>query len=161
MYYDEEKFFKGGSKTTIEELVKKTDYSMDEIITIASIIQAEAANEDDMYYISSILHNRLDHGIEMGVAQLNCDCTVYYPYREYKDVPETIRGTHKSTYDTNTFNGLPAGPICNPSLTAILAAIEPYDTDYYFFCHSITDEGSQPYYASTIEGHNYNLTFIE
>lgn len=161
MYYDEEKFFKGGSKTTIEELVKKTDYSMDEIITIASIIQAEAANEEDMYYISSILHNRLDHGIEMGVAQLNCDCTVYYPYREYKDVPETIRGTYKSTYDTNTFNGLPAGPICNPSLTAILAAIEPYDTDYYFFCHSVTDEGSQPYYASTIEGHNYNLTLIE
>lgn len=161
IYYDEEKHYNDGGKTTIEELVKNTDYSMDEIITIASIIQAEAANEDDMYYISSILHNRLDHGIEVGVAQLNCDCTVYYPYREYKDVPETIRGTYKSTYDTNTFNGLPAGPICNPSLKAIRAAIKPYETDYYFFCHATTDEGSVPYYATTIDDHNYNLTLIE
>lgn len=161
IYYDEEKHYKDGAKTTIEELVKNTDYSMDEIITIASIIQAEAANEDDMYYISSILHNRLDHGIEVGVAQLNCDCTVYYPYREYKDVPETIRGTYKSTYDTNTFNGLPAGPICNPSLKAIRAAIKPYETDYYFFCHATTDEGSVPYYATNIDDHNYNLTLIE
>lgn len=160
VYYEEEKYY-GGSKTTIEELIKDTDYTLDEIITIASIIQAEAANEDDMYIISSILHNRLDNGIEMGVAQLNCDCTVYYPYREYKDVPEAIRGTYKSTYDTNTFNGLPAGPICNPSKKAILAAISPSNTDYYFFCHSATDDGSVPYYASTIEGHQYNLSLIE
>ncbi len=160
VYYSEEKYFKG-DKTTIEELVKNTDYTVDEILTIASIIQAEAANEEDMYYVSSILHNRLDNGVEMGVAQLNCDCTVYYPYREYKDVPESIRGTYKSTYDTNTFIGLPAGPICNPSLKAILAAIEPYDTDYYFFCHAVTDDGSTPYYASTIEGHEYNLSLIE
>lgn len=160
VYYEEEKYY-GGSKTTIEELIKDTDYTLDEIITIASIIQAEAANEDDMYIISSILHNRLDNGIEMGVAQLNCDCTVYYPYREYKDVPDAIRGTYKSTYDTNTFNGLPAGPICNPSKKAILAAISPSNTDYYFFCHSVTDDGSVPYYASTIEGHQYNLSLIE
>ncbi|MBQ8057509.1 MAG: endolytic transglycosylase MltG [Ruminococcus sp.] len=160
VYYEEEKYY-GGSKTTIEELVKDSDYSLDEIIIIASIIQAEAANEEDMYYISSVLHNRLENGVEMGVAQLNCDCTVYYPYREYKDIPESIRGTYKSTYDTNTFIGLPAGPICNPSKTAILAAISPYETDYYFFCHATTDDGSVPYYASTIEGHEYNLSLIE
>lgn len=160
VYYNEEKYLGSSKKTTVEELVKNTDYTVDEIITIASIIQAEAANKEDMYYVSSILHNRLENGAQMGVAQLNCDCTVYYPYREYSDVPETIRATYKSTYDTNTFNGLPAGPICNPSLDAILAAIEPYETNYYFFCHDTIENGSTPYYAATIADHEYNLSLI-
>ena len=158
--YNNEDKYGTSKKTTVEELIKNTDYSMDEIITIASIIQAEAANVDDMYNVSSVLHNRLENGVEMGVAQLNCDCTVYYPYREYSDVPESIRGTYKSTYDTNTFNGLPAGPICNPSLDAILAAISPNDTNYYFFCHDTAENGSTPYYSTNIADHEYYLTII-
>lgn len=160
VYNIEEKYFDSSKSYSLSEFVEKTDYSMDEIITIASIIQAEAANKDDMYNISSILHNRLDHGVEMGVSQLNCDCTVYYPYREYEDVPQSIRDTYKSSYDTNSFSGLPAGPICNPSLEAIKAAIKPYETNYYFFCHDSAENGSQPYYSTTIEEHNYYLTII-
>ena len=160
LYGNKSKYLGSSKKTTIDALVEKSDYSMDEIITIASIIQAEAANADDMYYVSSILHNRLDYGVEAGVAQLNCDCTVYYPYREYKDVPETIRATYESSYNTNNFNGLPAGPICNPSLEAILAALGPHDTDYLFFCHDTIENGSTPYYASTIYDHEYNLSLI-
>lgn len=160
LYNTKDKYLGSSKKYTLDKYVEKSDYSMDEIITIASIIQAEAANTEDMYYVSSILHNRLDHGVEMGVAQLNCDCTVYYPYREYKDVPETIRDTYKSSYNTNNFNGLPAGPICNPSLEAILAALGPYDTNYYFFCHSSVEDGSVPYYATTIAEHEYNLSLI-
>lgn len=161
LYYTEDKYFGGSKKRTLEEHVKKSGYSMDEIITIASIIQAEAANKEDMYYVSSILHNRLENGEAMGVSQLNCDCTVYYPYREYDNVPETIRDTYKSKYDTNTFSGLPAGPVCNPSLEAIFAAIKPYDTSYYFFCHDSIENGSTPYYATTLEEHEYNLTLID
>lgn len=160
LYGNKSKYLGSSKKTTIDALVEKSDYSMDEIITIASIIQAEAANADDMYYVSSILHNRLDYGVEAGVAQLNCDCTVYYPYREYKDVPETIRATYESSYNTNNFSGLPAGPICNPSLEAILAALGPHDTDYLFFCHDTIENGSTPYYASTIYDHEYNLSLI-
>lgn len=161
IYHTEDRYFGSSKSYSLSEFVEKTDYSMDEIITIASIIQAEAANSEDMYYISSVLHNRLDNGVAMGVAQLNCDCTVYYPYREYKDVPESIRDTYKSSYDTNTFAGLPPGPICNPSMEAIKAAIEPYDTGYYFFCHASAEDGSTPYYATTIDEHNYNLTLID
>lgn len=160
MFYTEDKYLSNSKKVTVEELIAQSEYSRDEILTIASIIQAEAANDEDMYYISSVLHNRLDNGVEMGVAQLNCDCTVYYPYREYSDVPESIRGTYTSTYNTNTFTGLPVGPICNPSLEAILAAIEPYDTNYYFFCHASSEDGSTPYYATTMSEHEYNLTLI-
>ncbi len=156
-----DRYLSNSKSTTVEELINKSGFTMDEIITIASIIQAEAANKEDMYNISSVVHNRLENGVEMGVAQLNCDCTVYYPYREQKDVPASIKDTFKSRYNTFNFNGLPPGPICNPSLNAILAAIGPNDTNYYYFCHSVTDEGSVPYYASTLSEHEYNLSLIE
>ena len=155
-----ERYFGQKEKTTLAEEAAKTGYSMDEILTIASIIQAEAANKDDMYYISSILHNRLDYGASEGVAKLNCDCTKYYPYRKLEDVPESIRSGYTSKYDTNTFEGLPPGPICNPGVEAIKAALKPYESDYLYFCHDTVENGSVPMYAETLEGHEYNLSQI-
>lgn len=157
LYFTSDKYFGSSKKHTLDEYVEKSDYSMDEIITIASIIQAEAANSEDMYYVSSVLHNRLDNGVQMGVAQLNCDCTVYYPYRGYEDVPKSIRDSFASSYNTYEFNGLPTGSVCNPSLEAIFAAIDPYDTNYYYFCHSSVEDGSTPYYATNESEHEYNL----
>ena len=156
-----EKYFSNSKKSTLTEEAEATGYTTDEILTIASIIQAEAASRDDMYYISSIIHNRLEYGIDAGVAQLNCDCTVYYPYRKASDVPESIRSTYHSTYNTNDFNGLPPGPICNPGIEAIKAAINPYETEYLYFCHDSVENGSTPYYAVAIEDHNYHLSIIE
>jgi len=156
-----EKYFNDSKKTTLEDEAAGTGYSMDEILTIASIIQAEAASKDDMYYISSILHNRLEYGMDEGVSKLNCDCTVYYPYRKQENVPESERATFHSTYDTNDFDGLPPGPICNPGVEAIKAAIKPYETSYLYFCHDSIDNGSTPYYATTIQEHEYNLQTIE
>lgn len=155
-----EKYFNNSKKSSLATLTEETGYSQDEILTIASIIQAEAASRDDMYIISSILHNRLKYGVEYGVAKLNCDCTVYYPYRKEADVPDSIRSTFKSTYDTNDFNGLPPGPICNPGVEAIKAAINPSETDYLYFCHDKVEKGSTPYYATTIEEHEANLENI-
>ena len=155
-----EKYFSSSKKSTLEDEVADTGYTVDEILTIASIIQAEAASREDMYYISSILHNRLEYGVDYGVAQLNCDCTVYYPYRKADDVPESIRATYSSTYNTNTFNGLPPGPICNPGVEAIKAAINPYQTDYLYFCHDTAENGSTPYYSTNIYDHNYYLSII-
>ncbi|MBR2715086.1 MAG: endolytic transglycosylase MltG, partial [Ruminococcus sp.] len=161
VYATKDKYNGRKKSATIEELIAESDYSVDEVLTIASIIQAEAANIEDMYYISSILHNRLEYGSAYGVGKLNCDCTVYYPYREYEDVPTTIRDSYSSSYNTNIIDGLPMGPICNPGMDAILAAIDPYDTDYLFFCHSSAENGSTPYYASTNADHEYNLTLID
>ncbi len=156
-----EKYFGNSKKTTLVEEAESTGYSVDEILTIASIIQAEAASRDDMYYISSILHNRLKYGVDEGVAQLNCDCTVYYPYRKASNVPESIRATYHSRYNTNDFNGLPPGPICNPGIEAIKAAIKPYETEYLYFCHDSVERGSTPYYSTNIYDHNYYLSIIE
>ncbi len=142
-------------RVRINELIEETDYTIDEILTIASIIQAEAADVEDMYYISSIIHNRLDYGIEYGVASLDMDSTYFYPYRNKESVPENERETYASTYNTYDFQGLPPGPICNIDSRAIIAAINPKDTDYLYFCHS---EEGKPYYAETSSGHQYNLS---
>lgn len=131
---------------------------MDEIMIIASIIQAEAADVEDMYYVSSVLHNRLESHIDEGLSRLDCDSTVYYPYRSKSAVPEDM-GDYMSNYNTYNIYGLPAGAICNPSLDAIMAALYPYKTNYYYFCHSAPTEDSPSvaYYATNAEDHYQNL----
>lgn len=146
--------------STIEKMIEEsgTDYTLDEIMIIASIIQAEAADSKDMYYVSSILHNRLEADVDLGVSNLGLDSTKFYPYRSAEDVPENLGDDYTSNYDTYDKAGLPAGPICNPGMEAIKAAICPNDTNYYFFCH---DTDGNAYYASTIYEHNANLEMIQ
>ena len=157
----EKQAFDGYEKLySIHKMIEKTgtSYNLDQILTIASIIQAEAANKEDMYIISSILHNRLSADVDMGVSNLSLDSTKYYPYRTEKDLPATAGKNYKSKYDTYSLRGLPPGPICNPGNEAIKAALLPSDTSYYYFCH---DKDGQAYYASTIYEHEANLDLIK
>lgn len=153
--YENENYSKD---VTIEDMINDSGYSMDEIIIIASIIQAEAADVDDMYYVSSVLHNRLESDINEGLSRLDCDSTVYYPYRTKSALPEDM-SDYMSSYNTYQIYGLPAGAICNPSLDAIMAALYPYDTNYYYFCHSAPTEDSPSvaYYATNADDHYRNL----
>jgi len=128
--------------------------TIDQLMTLASMIQAEAANKDDMYQVSSVFHNRLASGGEGDLLRLRSDPTTYYPYRTKAAVPSNIRETYKSKYDTYTIKGLPAGPICNPGAEAIDAALNPADTNYYYFCH---DAKGKAYYAKTNAQHEANL----
>ena len=154
-------------KVTIEERAEALGLTMEEVIKIASLIQAEAANSEDMYMVSSVIHNRLNtldtDGMnefgEGGLNYLQLDSTVYYPYDSINQIPATSRATFEGTYDTYTHIGLPDGPICNPGLEAIEAALSPADTDYYYFCHkAATDESpSVSYYAKTNSEHLANL----
>ena len=138
----------------MREQIESRGMTIDEIMTLASIIQLEAANEQDMYVISSILQNRLRDGAQRDIYTLDCDSTYYYPYHDADDVPADIKDTFASTYNTYNIQGLPPGPVCNPGLDAIMAAINPDDTNYYYFCH---DADGTPYYAETAAGHQANL----
>lgn len=146
-------------KTSVKDLVKKSDtgYTLDRVMALASIIQAEAANEEDMFYISSILHNRLNSDVDMGVSALSLDSTRFYPYRSAEALPDDKKD-FVSSYDTYENTGLPPGPICNPGMTAIIAALNPNDTGYYYFCH---DSGGQAYYAATLYEQEANLEYID
>lgn len=136
--------------TDLRKAAEKADMTMDEVITMASMIQAEAANKKDMAVISSVFHNRLKAGVNEGFGYLNSDPTIWYPYLTEKDMPEGYEGAY------NTYNhvGLPIGPICNPGLSAINAALNPEDTNYYYFCHA---KDGTPYYAETEAEHQNNL----
>lgn len=154
-------------KVTIAERAEKSGMTMEEVLTLASLIQAEAADSEDMYMVSSILHNRLDtiktDGVnkngEQGLAYLQLDSTKYYPYASLSDVPVSIRSNFKSKYSTYEYDGLPAGPICNPGMEAIEAALSPEKTDYYYFCHKVAteEEAAVAYYAKTMDEHLENL----
>lgn len=128
--------------------------TIDQMMTLASMIQAEAANKEDMYLVSSVFHNRLASNGAGDLLRLRSDPTTYYPYRTKAAVPSNIRATYKSKYDTYTIKGLPAGPICNPGSDAINAALNPADTNYYYFCH---DAKGKAYYAKTNAQHEANL----
>ena len=64
----------------------------------------------------------------MGILRI--DSTIYYPYKTKSSVPKNIAKTFKSDYDTYKIEGLPPGPICNPGMDAIVAALSPADTEY-------------------------------
>ncbi|MDO4460245.1 MAG: endolytic transglycosylase MltG [Clostridia bacterium] len=136
----------------IVEDIGNSDYTMDQIITLASIIQAEAANTEDMYVISAILQNRLNYGEYYEIYTLGCDSTLFYPYSDKEDAPADF----ESNYSTYSNSGLPAGAICNPSIDAIKAAVRPSPTasDYYYFCH---DAEGNAYYASSFWEHEQNM----
>lgn len=120
--------------------------SMDEVITIASIIQKEAANEKQMKQISSVIHNRLND--RANFPNLGCDSTKNYVTNYLSEaIGKAQASKYAEFYDTNgALSGLPVGPICNPGVAAIEAALNPDQTNYYYFCHN--DKG-EIYLAET------------
>ena len=124
-------------------------YTMDEIIVIASVIQAEGAFENDAATIAGIIYNRLDDGIK-----LQMDSTYFYVEEDIASyVGEENKADYKEDYDTYTCYSLPQGPVCNPGMFAINAALYPEKTDYYYFCH---DKDGNTYYAKTYSEHLRN-----
>lgn len=137
------KFLSNGDSKITEKYrnrAKELGYSMNEIMTIASIIQMEAGSDAQMKEISSVIHNRLSD--KANFPYLGCDSTT--DYIKNKVAPSLAStSAHTSEYYLNYYNtgknivGLPAGPICNPGIAAINAALYPDDTDYYYFFHDI------------------------
>lgn len=116
---------------------QKLGMSVDEVITLASIIQKEAFGADQSPLVSSVLHNRLNRS---GVyPSLQCDSTTEY-IKEYieKNVKNSADlARYTSRYSSYQCVGLPAGAICNSGDDAIKAALYPADTSYYFFAHDV------------------------
>ncbi len=138
----------------IREEAEEKGMTLEELLTLASIVQRESANKEDMYKVSAVLQNRLENGAAMNIYTLDCDSTTYYPYRTKGDVPSDIRDTFESAYDTYNNRGLPPGPICSPGMDAIDAVLNPAETNYYYFCHA---EDGTAYYAATYAEHQQNL----
>lgn len=150
------------TRTSIADRAKKSGMSMHDLINIASIVQAEAANESDMFSVSSVIFNRLATAKNGGISMfkeskmdyLCMDCTVWYPYRVKEKVPADVLKNYTFPYDTYSHPQLPIGPICNPGMNAIEAAFFPKNTQYYYYCHG---KDGRSYYAKTLAEHTTNL----
>ena len=143
----------------------KQDLSLSEVITLASFVQEEAGNEQDSN-VAQVFRNRLAEGSPYPKLQSNASSHVQSDadnnylwnwvapyYGGWDSIPANIR----DAYDTYNCTGLPVGPISNPGLAAIRAALDPQCDpevkDCYFF---VTDQSGHYYYAKTYAEHQKN-----
>lgn len=131
---------------------KELGYTMDEIVTLASIIQEEAGNPNEMPKVAAVMHNRLN---SPAYGKLQCDVTINYVNDRITDSPYLSGDTSvfAERYNTYKKDGLPVGAICCPGIDAIDAALYPADTNDFFF---VTDADMNYYYAETYEQHLAN-----
>ncbi len=144
-------------KITAEMYTRMNEMGMDlnQVITLASIVQREAGDVSQMPDIASVFLNRLKD--PQTFPNLQSDATKNY-VENVIDRVETSTAMlehYKNVYDTYTCFGLPAGPVCCPGLDAINAVLYPSDTKYYYFCHDINT--GEAFYAQTYDEHKKNL----
>ena len=141
-----EAVFKEGWHERAEEL----GWTMDQVITLASMIEKEA-KQGDFARVSAVFHNRLRSGMALG-----SDVTVKYVSGTTRMSLTRADLAVNSLYNTYQHTGLPLGPICNPSPAAIEAALYP-DADfvaqnYLYFCSKDPDTG-ELYFSRTLAEH--------
>lgn len=149
------KRFLRNSRSKLDDAVRarcdEIGYTLDEVLSIASIIQEEAGDPADMGKVSSVLHNRLSSS---AYPKLQCDANSFYLRDSVKPyVSEERYEILLQLYSTYNCEGLQEGPITNPGIEAVNAALYPEETDYYFF---ITDAENNYIYAKTYKEHLRN-----
>ena len=134
----------------------ETRYSLHDIVTIASMIEKETdgtitEERSDYKNISSVIYNRLENPDAETGGFLEIDATLVYinggrvPVEEDKSI--------NSPYNTYLYQGLPAGPISNPGMTSLLAAMEPADTGYFYYV--LNPETRHHEYSYTYDEHQW------
>ncbi len=129
-------------------LLAETKHSLREIIIMASIIEKEAKTEEDQALVSGVLRKRIERGIPLQV-----DAPFYYLLGKTSSELTQSDLAIKSAYNTYKNKGLPAGPIGNPGISAIRAAIHPKKSPYLYY---LSDKNSIIHYAETFEEHKTN-----
>ena len=114
------------------------------IVTMASLVEKEVANDADRRIVSGILWRRLRAGIPLQV-----DASVNYATAK-RQTPSQQDLTTDSGFNTYRYPGLPAGPIANPGLPAIRAAIEPTESDYLYY---LSTPSGETIFSRTLKEH--------
>ncbi|MEN1934889.1 endolytic transglycosylase MltG [Paenibacillus sp. 102] len=129
-----------------EAKIKAKQWDVHQLLTLSSLIEEEATGFTDRQKISSVFYNRLAKGMP-----LQTDPTVLYALGKHKQrvLYEDLKVN--SPYNTYFVKGLPIGPIANSGKHSVQAALEPAQTDYYYF---LAAPSGEVYYAKTLEEHN-------
>ncbi|GAB3651578.1 endolytic transglycosylase MltG [Streptomyces sparsus] len=141
-------------KVGMEAEARKLDRTPHEILTIASLIQAEAQEKDEFGKVSQVIYNRLEPGNSETNGKLDFDSTINYAMgRSTLDV--TVDDTKfDSPYNTYVNAGLPPGPIDNPGHQAISAALNPTEGDWMYF---VTVKPGDTRFSATFEEHQEHV----
>ena len=134
-----------------KEEIENNEYTVKEILTIASIIETEGLNNEGRKDVASVIYNRLN----LGMA-IQSDVTTYYAVKVdmgERDLYQKELDTYNpyNTRGPNMGGKLPIGPISSVSNNSIEAALNPSDTNYIFF---VADKNGKLYFSRTNEEHN-------
>lgn len=116
----------------LREQVGGSRYSIHEVVIMASMIEKET-DGGDRANISSVIHNRMERPNSESNGKLQIDATLQYVLPEGEYVTQADYEGLDSPYNTYLHQGLPPGPIANPGMDSILAAINPSSTGYYYY----------------------------
>ncbi len=136
---------------SLQDQINASQYNRDQIVTMASLIETEAGNAsyETKQKVAGVLWRR----IEIGMP-LQADAVFSYIYQEHLPLVLFKHLEVDSPYNVYKNTGLPPGPIANPGIDSIRAALNPVDTGNLFY---ITGKDGVFYYAKTFAGHNQNI----
>lgn len=133
-----------------EEEIENAMMTPYKIVTVASLIEKEAGSDSERATISSVIYNRLTTRVH---ELLQIDATVEYALGEHKEVLTANDLGVENPYNTYRNKGLPPGPIANPGLSSIMAAIHPQDTQYFFY--ALNDSGNHSFFNTYMEQQDF------
>jgi len=132
--------------TEWQERARQMDMSVHQVVTLASIIEKETGAAFERPLIASVFHNRLAKGM-----RLSSDPTVIYGIKNFDGNLTRKHLTTATPYNTYLNKGLPPGPIANPGLASLEAALYPAETDYLFF---VSKKDSTHQFSTTFKEHS-------
>ena len=133
------------------DYIAENTLTLHQVITVASVVERETANDAESYEIAGVFYNRVTNP---SVLTMGSDATVYYAVGDY--LREKTELTQEdldsdSPYNTRKAQGIPPGPICNPGTYSLYAALDPNDNDYLYFVYD--KENNQHQFSSSYEEH--------
>jgi len=132
--------------TEWQERARQMDMNVHQVVTLASIIEKETGAAFERPLISSVFHNRLAKGM-----RLSSDPTVIYGIEDFNGNLTRKHLKTKTPYNTYLNKGLPPGPIANPGLASLEAALYPAETDYLYF---VSKKDSTHQFSTTFKEHD-------
>ena len=136
--------------TPYKEKIENSNLTVHQILTLASVVEKEAANSEDMPLIAGVFYNRLNNNMSLG-----SDVTTYYAFQidlSESDLTKEQINTYNpyNTRGPNMDGKIPIGPICNPSSNAIDAVLNPEISDNYYF---VADKNGKTYFTKNYNEH--------
>ena len=142
-----------------QEYIDANPLTLHQIVTLASIIQRETSSDSECYELSSVFYNRLTNP---NYLTLGSKATVVYAIEDYFSEIDELTQEHlevDSPYNTFVSKGIPPGPICNMGVHSMYAALEPNETNYYYFVYDT--DSYEHLFASTYDEHMQNVAKVE